>query len=97
MQDGCHSAMLCASCTCVVFCCVSLAWCREVRKCEKPIYTVIRPLGSRRNWWDGKSPAELRQYAPMLIAQVAGQSHKGSVRAQWPNHKEVQQLWVQCM
>jgi hypothetical protein len=48
--------------------------CREVRKCEKPLYSVIRPLGSKRNWWDGKSPAELRQYAPMLIAQVAGQS-----------------------
>lgn len=47
---------------------------REVRKCEKPLYTVIRPLGSRRQWWDGKSPAELRQYAPMLIAQVAGAS-----------------------
>jgi hypothetical protein len=46
---------------------------REVRKCEKPIYTVVRPLGSRRSWWDGKSPAELRQYAPMLVAQVAGQ------------------------
>jgi hypothetical protein len=48
--------------------------CREVSKCEKPIYSVIRPLGGKRNWWDGKSPAELRQYAPMLIAQVAGQS-----------------------
>lgn len=43
----------------------------EVSKCEKPIYSVIRPLGGKRNWWDGKSPAELRQYAPMLIAQVA--------------------------
>lgn len=46
---------------------------REVGKCEKPIYTVIRPLGSKRSWFDGKSPAELRQYAPMLIAQVAGE------------------------
>lgn len=45
---------------------------REVRRCEKPLYTIIRPLGSQRNWWDGKSPAELRQYAPMLIAEVAG-------------------------
>ncbi|WIA14919.1 hypothetical protein OEZ85_001632 [Tetradesmus obliquus] len=43
----------------------------EVRKCEKPKYTVIRPLGSQRNWWTGRSPAELRQYAPMLIAEVA--------------------------
>lgn len=42
----------------------------EVKKCEKPKYTVIRPIGSRRSFWSGKSPAELRQYAPMLIAEV---------------------------
>eukprot|EP00882_Tetradesmus_deserticola_P003204 GHRQ01003397.1.p1 GENE.GHRQ01003397.1~~GHRQ01003397.1.p1 ORF type:complete len:250 (+),score=104.41 GHRQ01003397.1:109-858(+) len=48
---------------------VGIWW--EVRKCEKPKYTVIRPLGSKRDWWTGRSPAELRQYAPMLIAEVA--------------------------
>ena len=51
---------------------------REVGRCEKPIYTVIRPLGNKRNWWDGKSPAELRQYAPMLIAEVEGVCNEGN-------------------
>eukprot|EP00879_Flechtneria_rotunda_P000495 GHRR01000599.1.p1 GENE.GHRR01000599.1~~GHRR01000599.1.p1 ORF type:complete len:254 (+),score=79.68 GHRR01000599.1:198-959(+) len=42
----------------------------EVRKCEKPKYSLVRPLGNKRNWWNGKSPAELRQYAPLLLAEV---------------------------
>jgi hypothetical protein len=69
-----HVPATCGSCTHVHASQLAHVSVREVRKCEKPLYTVIRPLGSRRNWWDGKSPAELRQYAPMLIAQVAGQS-----------------------
>lgn len=43
----------------------------EVSKCERPKYEVIRPLGSKRNWWNGRSPAELRAYAPVLVAEVA--------------------------
>ncbi|KAF8056361.1 heme-binding-like protein [Scenedesmus sp. PABB004] len=38
---------------------VGIWW--EVSKCEKPKYSVIRPLGSKRSWWSGQSPAELRQ------------------------------------
>eukprot|EP00877_Chromochloris_zofingiensis_P009120 jgi/Chrzof1/4461/Cz14g14040.t1 len=42
----------------------------EVKKCEKPKFTVIRPLGSKRSRLTGKSPAELRKYAPYIIAEV---------------------------
>lgn len=47
----------------------------EIRKCEKPQYTVLRALasaaGDRRKYRLGLGQyAELRQYAPMLVAEV---------------------------
>lgn len=46
-----------------------LSW-LQVKVLEKPRYSVIRSLGSDRSWWTGKTSAELRQYAPYLIAEV---------------------------
>ena len=41
-------------------------------KCEKPKYTVIRTLGSKKNWLGRPRPAvEIRRYAPILVAEVA--------------------------
>lgn len=46
----------------------------EVRKCEKPRYTVLRTLGQRRTWLGKTVPvAEVRQYAPYLVAEVVMQ------------------------
>lgn len=43
-------------------------------KCEKPKYSVVRPLGSRRDWLGRARPAgEVRRYAPLLIAEVTVQ------------------------
>ena len=41
------------------------------KKCEKPKYSVIRTLGSKKNWLGHIRPvAEIRRYAPVLVAEV---------------------------
>ncbi|KAL4443696.1 hypothetical protein ABPG75_011433 [Micractinium tetrahymenae] len=46
----------------------------EVRKCEKPKYTLLRTLGLRRGWFGRTRPAaEVRLYAPYLMAEVTMQ------------------------
>jgi hypothetical protein len=41
------------------------------KKCEKPKYTVIRTLGSKKSWLGGIRPvAEIRRYAPVLVAEA---------------------------
>jgi hypothetical protein len=48
---------------------VAIWW--EVRKCEKPRYTLLRTIGQRRTWWGKTVPAaEVRLYAPYLMAEV---------------------------
>ncbi|KAK9819661.1 hypothetical protein WJX72_000877 [[Myrmecia] bisecta] len=42
----------------------------EVRKCEKPQYKVLRSLDTKRRLWWAQPAAEIRQYAPYLIAEV---------------------------
>ncbi|KAL4858474.1 Heme-binding-like protein [Chlorella vulgaris] len=51
---------------------VAIWW--EVRKCEKPKYTLLKTLGQRKNLFGKVRPAaELRLYAPYLLAEVTMQ------------------------
>ena len=44
-------------------------------KCEKPKHTVLRTLGSRKDWMGRSKPlVEIRRYAPYLMAELAVES-----------------------
>jgi len=41
------------------------------KKCEKPKYSVVRSLGSKKDWLGRVRPvAEIRRYAPVLVAEA---------------------------
>lgn len=46
-----------------------LSW-LQVKNLEKPKYVVVKTLGSAKGFWTGKHLAELRQYAPYVVAEV---------------------------
>ncbi|PSC72824.1 SOUL heme-binding [Micractinium conductrix] len=51
---------------------IAIWW--EVKKCEKPKYTLLRTLGQRRGWWGRVRPAaDVRLYTPYLMAEVTMQ------------------------
>jgi len=50
-------------------------------KCEKPKYSVMRTLGSKKNWYGKTVPkAEIRRYSAYLVAQVTASPESGSMR-----------------
>lgn len=51
-------------------------------KCERPKYKVIQTLGPARKSWIGKIKyaAEVRRYAPMVIAEVSVNTEDGRMR-----------------
>ena len=50
-------------------------------KCEKPKYSVMRTLGSKKTWYGKTVPkAEIRRYSAYLVAQVTTSSETGSMR-----------------
>lgn len=55
-----------------------LSW-LEVKRLEKPKYVVKRTLGDTKGFWTGKHVAELRQYAPYIVAEVEVE-HDGNMR-----------------
>lgn len=63
---------------------LSLCWCLpQVRKCEKPRYTLLRTLGQRRTWWGKTVPAaEVRLGAGVMPAGLMLAAHNTSRAAQ---------------
>lgn len=42
----------------------------QIRQCEKPKYTVLKTLGQKTSWFRKVPAAEVRLYAPYLVAEV---------------------------